>query len=268
MSLKGFMKEAYKGKAREKRRLKTRDGDFVLGFEDFVQKVGDRPTWSEVEKLAPSDEKLLFGLIKTGPRAKKHDQIVWGFLSSLVAERIPEPLMLPAMDFAGLELRKGTIVLDGGRGAHHVGENMSGGRIVVKGEAGDYLGQEMAGGGIVAGSCGDYAFRKMRGGWGVVLGRAGDYLGLGNRGGRIVAKEMVGSRTGWLMESGRICVGGDAGSYLGIMMKGGRVLVKGEGGAAARAGWRMRGGAIYARGYGPEVGAGKVGGKIYRRRGP
>ncbi len=63
--------------------------------------------------------------------------------------------MLPARDYAGLELSSGTIILDAGSADHvakdHVGERMKGGRILVQGEAGDYLGQEMSGGGIVAG---------------------------------------------------------------------------------------------------------------------
>ncbi|MHC1630832.1 MAG: hypothetical protein ACXQT4_00805 [Methanotrichaceae archaeon] len=262
MKLKGFIDDAYKGKVRKKKRLEKRTGDFVLGFEDFAERLGKKPTRSEVEYLAPSDLKLLVNLISTNPAQEKRDQTIWGFLTSLAAERSSEPIVLTARDFAGLELKKGTIVLNGL--ADHVGERMAGGKIIVNGRSGHYLGQEMTGGGIVANSCGDYAFRNMKGGWGVIKGNAGNYLGVGNSGGRIVVKANAGSRTGWLMHSGRIYVRKNAGDYLGMMMSNGSIAIGGR--AGQRTGWRMKGGTILARGYGPEVGAGKVGGNIFRKK--
>jgi len=252
MSLKSFMEDAYQGKARAKR-LESRRGDMVFSLEDLANRVGTRPARSEVEALAPSDEKLLGQLL--APEPDKMCQVLWGFLSSIAAERSPVPLRLPARDFAGLELCQGTIILEEAK--DHVGERMKGGRILVHGAAGDFLGQEMSGGGIVAGGCRNYAFRNMRGGFGVVLGNCGNFTGLGNIGGRIVVRGSCGERAGWLMRGGRLCIAQDAGDFLGLLMSGGLIMVKGR--AGKRAGWRRKGGEIRAGGYGPEAADGVLG---------
>ncbi|HSD58255.1 MAG TPA: hypothetical protein VLB04_08740 [Methanotrichaceae archaeon] len=261
MKLKRFMDDAYQGKARTKR-LETRKGDLVFGLEDLADRVGLKPSKAEVEELAPSDEAVLSRLISADP-GKKY-QLIWGYLTAIAAERISEPLRLPAKaakdakDYAGLELSGGVILME--TGGDHVGERMKGGRIFVRGGAGSHLGQEMAGGGIVAGFCKDYAFRNMRGGFGVVLGDAGNFTGLGNSGGRIAVRGNSGERSGWLMHSGNLRIKGNAGDYLGLLMSGGKILVKGT--AGSRAGWRMKGGSIKAGAFGPEAGVGNQGGSI------
>lgn len=285
MKLKGFMDQAYEGKVRKEKRLDEKKGEFLLGFEDLALRLKDRPKRTEVETLAPREADQIVDLILSASPKDKREEIIWGILTSLAAESLSEPLVIPPRNFAGLELKRGTIILDGeasGAGpkarasevagqtpalwtsGHHLGEKMYGGMLVVRGRAGDYLGQEMSGGGIVCASCGDYAFRKMTGGWGVVKGDAGNYIGVGNSGGRIVVKGRAGARAGWLMRSGRIRVGKDAGDYLGLMMSGGEISAGGRSGS--RAGWRMKGGTITTCGYGPEVGAEKVGGRIFRRK--
>jgi len=252
MSLKRFMEDAYQGRARVKR-LETRRGNMVFSLEDLADRIGTRPARAEVEALAPSDDGLLGQLIAADP-GKKY-QVLWGYLSSIAAERSPVSVQLPARDFAGLELCRGSIVLEEAR--DHVGERMKGGRILVHGFAGDFLGQEMSGGGIVAGGCRDYAFRNMRGGFGVVRGNSGNFMGLGNSGGRIVVRGRCGERAGWLMRGGSMLIAEDAGDYLGLLMRGGRITVKGR--AGRRAGWRRKGGAIRAGGYGPEAADGVLG---------
>jgi len=282
LKLSGFMDQAYGGKVRTKKRLDQKRGEFLLGFEDLAQRLKERPRRAEVEKLAPEEAEAIVDLVVSASPGDRREETIWGILSSLAAERLPTPLVIPPQNYAGLELRGGTIILDentstagpkakGSEGAgktakiraHHLGERMAGGRVFVCGSAGDYLGQEMRGGGIVCSSCGDYAFRNMAGGWGVVKGDAGNYLGVGNSSGIIAVKGRAGARAGWLMRSGRIRVGKDAGDYLGMMMSGGSISVGGRTGA--RAGWRMKGGLIMAEDYGDEAGAEKVGGRILRR---
>jgi formylmethanofuran dehydrogenase subunit C len=285
LSLSGFMDQAYGGKVRGKKRLEEKKGEFLLGFEDLAGRLKERPKRTEVEALAPNDSDSIVDLVLSASPKERREEMIWGLLSGLAAERLPEPLVLPPRNYAGLEMKGGTIILDGtapasgpkgvsggagqtrpqGAKAHHLGERMAGGRLVVRGGAGDYLGQEMRGGGIVCSSCGDYAFRKMAGGWGVVRGDAGNYLGVGNSGGRIAVKGRAGVRAGWLMRSGKIWVAKDVGEYLGLMMGGGIIAVGGK--AGPRAGWRMKGGLIEAEGYGPEAGDEKVGGRILRREG-
>jgi formylmethanofuran dehydrogenase subunit C len=248
MKLSSFMDSAYQKKGSVSgRRLKTRQSDMIFSLEDLADRIGERPSRAAVEELVSEDKNQLDLLISADP-GKKYNHL-WGYLSSLAAERSTAPLMLPSRDYVGLELSCGTIILAEGKA--HVGERMKGGRIVVQGLAGDYLGQEMQGGGIIAAGCRDYAFRNMRGGFGLVRGDAGKFAGLGNSGGRIVVQGSCKERTGWLMRSGSLYVRGDAGEYLGLLMSGGRIRVKGK--AGKRAGWRKKGGSIAAGGFGPEA---------------
>lgn len=252
MSMKSFMEDAYQGKTRAKR-LDTHQGDMVFGLEDLADRVGTKPSRADVEALVPADENLLGHLIAAKPDKKY--QILWGYLSSIIAERSPVPLRLSAGDFAGLELCGGSIIIE--EAADHVGERMKGGRILVRGTAGDYLGQMMSGGGIVADECKDYAFRNMHGGWGVVRGNSGNYTGVGNSGGKIVVRGSCGERAGWLMRGGSMLIAQDAGDYLGLLMSGGKITVKGR--AGKRAGWRRKGGSIRAESFGPEAAEGVTG---------
>jgi formylmethanofuran dehydrogenase subunit C len=246
MSLKGFMDDAYKGRTRAKR-LETRRGEMVFSLEDLAERVGTKPSRSEVEALVPGEQTLLVQLLAQEP--KKAHQVLWGCLSSIAADASPAPLKIAARDYAGLELKRGTLILEGAR--DHLGEKMAGGRIYVQGPAGDYLGQEMCGGGIIAESCRDYALRNMRGGFVVLRGDARNYIGVGNSGGRIVLQGSCGERAGWLMRGGSLRIAGNAGDYLGLLMSGGKIVVRGQ--AGQRAGWRRKGGTILARGYGPEA---------------
>jgi formylmethanofuran dehydrogenase subunit C len=254
MPLKSFMDDAYKGRTRAKR-LETRRGEMVFSLEDLAERVGTRPSRAEVEALVPGDQTLLSQLLASEPEPKKMHQLLWGYLSSIAADTSPTPLKLAARDYAGLELSRGTLILEGAR--DHLGEKMLGGRIFVQGPAGDYLGQEMSGGGIIAESCGDYALRNMRGGFAVLRGNAGNYIGVGNSGGRIVLCGNCGERAGWLMHGGSLRIAGNAGDFLGLLMSGGKIIVRGR--AGKRAGWRRKGGTIQARGFGPEAADGILG---------
>ena len=273
MKLVGFMDAAYQGKD-PGRKLKTGKRNLIFNLEDLADQIGEKPSRAEMERLVPRDKNQLDLLISAQPE-KKH-ALLWGYITSLAAESSKAPLILPFRDYAGLELCRGTIILQDTSGhpgsylksyaeshpdshskshsemqaASHIGERMTGGKIMVQGRAGDYLGQEMKGGGIIASGCRDYAFRNMRGGYGVVRGDAGKFTGLGNCSGRIAVLGSCKERAGWLMSGGSLHVRGDCGEYLGILMSGGRITVKGK--AGRRAGWRRKGGSIKAASYGPE----------------
>ena len=246
MKLSSFISSAYP-EGRPSSRLKKSKKDMIFSLEDLADRIGGRPDRASVEELVGGEASQIELLLSSQP--DKRCAMIWGYISSLAAERILLPLRLPAQDYAGLELAKGSIILE--KGGDHVGERMSGGRIKIEGAAGDYLGQEMTGGGIVAASCRDYACRQMAGGWGVVKGEAGKFLGLGNSGGRIVVQGSCRERAGWLMRAGRLFVRGDAGEYLGLLMSGGEIMVRGK--AGRRAGWRRKGGRIAASRFGPEA---------------
>jgi len=246
VKLSSFMESAYPEKPSSSR-LKKSKKDVIFSLEDLADRIGERPDRASVEELVGEDESQIELLLSSQPN--KRCAMIWGYISSLAAERSHLTLRLPARDYAGLELAGGSIFLE--KAGDHVGERMRGGRIVVQEAAGNYLGQEMRGGGIVGGGCRDYAFRQMKGGWGVVKGDGGKFLGLGNNGGRIAVQGSCGERAGWLMRSGRLYVRHDAGEYLGLLMSGGEILVRGE--AGRRAGWRRKGGRIAAGRLGPEA---------------
>lgn len=255
MKLSRFMDEAYHASPPAKER-KLRRKSPVFSLEDLADLAGSRPGRADVEQYLPDegdegDEGNGGGQIEmllSGQPGKKH-AVLWGYLSGLLAERREGPLALPGLDYAGLEMRRGCLILE--QAGSHVGERMAGGRIIVQGGAGDYLGQEMRGGGIIAAGCGDYAFRNMQAGFGLIRGDAGKFAGLGNRGGRVVVQGSCGERAGWLMHSGSLYVRGDAGDYLGLLMSGGRIKVRGN--AGRRAGWQKKGGLIAAARFGPEA---------------
>ena len=251
MKLSSFMNSVYP-EGNPSSRIKKSRKDMIFSLEDLADRIGERPDRARVEELVGGEASQIELLLSSQP--DKRCALIWGYISSLAAERSPLPLRLPDRDYVGLELEGGSIILE--KGGEHVGERMSGGRIVVQGAAGDYLGQEMTGGGIVAAGCRDYAFRQMKGGWGVVKGEAGKFLGLGNSGGRIAIHGSCRERAGWLMRSGRLYVRGDAGEYLGLLMSGGEIRVRGK--AGWRAGWRRKGGRIAASCFGPEAADGVI----------
>lgn len=236
MGLKDMVENAYRGKIRH-RRLESARGDRVISLEDLADRVPDHPKKEEIEELVSDD--VLPRLLSSTPHEKK-EYVVWGYVTSIAAERSRQPVTVRPIDFAGLELSSGTLILnsDGKSRPSHVGERMSYGMIRL-GDAGDYLGHGMTGGGIVASSCRTYAFRNMSGGWGVILGDAGSFIGVNNSGGRILVKGNVGERAGWLMRSGRLTVLGDARDYAGILAKGGLIKICGD--AGKNAGWRAGG---------------------------
>ena len=251
MNLSSFMNSAYP-EGRPSSRLKKSRKDMIFSLEDLADRIGERPDRASVEELVGGEASQIELLLSSQP--DKRCAMIWGYVSSLAAERSPLPLRLPSWDYVGLELAGGSIILE--KGGEHVGERMSGGHIKIEGAAGDYLGHEMKGGGIVASACRDYAFRQMKGGWGVVKGEAGKFLGLGNSGGRIAIQGSCRERAGWMMRSGRLYVRGDAGEYLGLLMSGGEIRVRGK--AGRRAGWRRKGGRIAASCFGPEAADGVI----------
>jgi formylmethanofuran dehydrogenase subunit C len=116
-----------------------------------------------------------------------------------------------------------------------LGAGMTGGRLVVAGDAGMHTGADMRGGELVVdGDVGDFAGVGMRGGRLVVQGSAGHQLGGGH----------PGERAG--MRGGEILVHGDAGDQLGAGLRRGLIAVAGRTGEAA--GLRMLAGTIVALG--------------------
>jgi formylmethanofuran dehydrogenase subunit C len=108
---------------------------------------------------------------------------------------------------------------------HGLGAGMTGGELVIDGNAGARAGANMTGGRVeVLGDAGDEAGMAMGGGVLRIRGRAGDRLGAAVPG---ASKGMTG---------GEIVVGGSAGSEAGARARRGLVIVAGDAGRdAARA---------------------------------
>lgn len=103
-----------------------------------------------------------------------------------------------------------------------IGEGMTAGLIMIKGNVDMHLGAKMSGGKItLSGNADSWAGREMKGGELIIEGNAGYYLGAGYRG------ETCG------MRGGKITVMGSALDFLGEHMCGGEIIVKGNAGILA-----------------------------------
>lgn len=143
------------------------------------------------------------------------------------------------------------IVIDGDvGGTKRIGQEMTAGEILIKGNVGMHLGSKMKGGKIVVeGDVDAFACQEMRGGDVHIKGNAGNYLGSarrgnwrGMRGGTITVEGNAGSEIGVFMQGGKITVRGDAKPFAGVHMKKGLIVIKGT--AARRVGAEMTGGTI------------------------
>jgi len=135
-----------------------------------------------------------------------------------------------------------------------IGEGMTTGEILVKGDVDMYLGARMKGGRIVVeGSVDSFAGQQMRGGEIEIKGNAKDYLGgsyrgdwRGMRGGRIIVEGNAGKEVAEFMRGGEIIIKGNCDSFAGVHMKKGLVII--EGSVAERVGAEMVGGSIIVLG--------------------
>lgn len=143
-----------------------------------------------------------------------------------------------------IELRNCCDRLDG------IGAGLSGGRLLVYGDAGAYLGRNMTGGTILAaGNAGAYAGSGMTGGMIQIGGNAGDFAGgaipgdhHGMRGGTLLICGNAGDRAGDRMRRGTLLIEGNAGDYLASRMIAGTIAVLGSVGRLP--GYAMRRGTI------------------------
>jgi formylmethanofuran dehydrogenase subunit C len=135
-----------------------------------------------------------------------------------------------------------------------IGEGMTTGEIVVKGNASMYVGAKMKGGKItVEGDVEGWAGRNMEGGEIVVMGNAGDYLGSayrgdwrGMRGGKITVHGNAGREIAEYMLGGKIQINGNVKMLPGIHMNGGVLII--DGNVISRTGGEMKGGTIIVKG--------------------
>jgi len=135
-----------------------------------------------------------------------------------------------------------------------IGEKMTDGEIIIKGDAGVHLGNEMRGGRIlVKGNVDSYVGTLIRGGRIIIEGNAGNFVGCCHRGdwrgmrdGEIIIKGNVGSNIGECMRGGLIKIEGDADQFVGIRMNGGTIIINGNTGG--RLGAEMKSGMIIVNG--------------------
>jgi formylmethanofuran dehydrogenase subunit C len=129
-----------------------------------------------------------------------------------------------------------------------IGKGMTGGSIVIHGNAGMHLGSTMKGGSItVHGNTGDWAGAEMSGGLIRILGNAGGQVGAAYRGslkgmknGVILIDGMAGVEVGMRMRRGLICITGKVGDFAGLQMLGGTLVLCGKVGIRTGA-WMARG---------------------------
>ena len=136
-----------------------------------------------------------------------------------------------------------TIIIDGDLSKlKRIGENMSGGEIIINGDVGMHVGNQMSGGKIqVNGNADDWAGAMLKGGELEITGDAGNYVGSAYRGfwkgmtnGVIKVNGKVGVEA-MLWASGSVpakrlptLICGNAGSFLGLHNHGGTIIVEGD----------------------------------------
>lgn len=127
-----------------------------------------------------------------------------------------------------------------------IGAHLSGGRIIVEGNAGMHLGAEMRKGEIlVNGDAADWVGAEMKGGRIHIHGNAGHLVGAVYRGGRrgmtggeIFVDGNIGNEVGHSMRRGLIAAGGNIGDFAGVSMIAGTIVACGEPGQRAGAGMK------------------------------
>jgi len=135
-----------------------------------------------------------------------------------------------------------------------IGQGMSAGEILIKGDAGMHLGSRMKGGKITTeGNVGSWTGMEMSGGKIIIEGNAGNFVGSayrgnykGMNGGEILIQGDAGSNIGACMTNGKITIKGNADQFVGVRMQGGLILL--EGNVDSRAGAEMMKGIIVIEG--------------------
>ena len=134
-----------------------------------------------------------------------------------------------------------------------IGEGMTAGLIMIKGNVDMHLGARMSGGKIsVNGNVDSWAGREMKGGELVIEGNAAYYVGAGYRGescgmrgGKITVMGSTLDFVGEHMCGGEIIVKGNAGILAGISNNGGKIVIEGN---TSRPGSEMAKGIIIING--------------------
>ena len=135
----------------------------------------------------------------------------------------------------------------------HIGAAMTGGRIVIDGDAGAYMAFQMRGGEILlSGNAGTYAACEMKQGQLTIGGNAGDFLAAalpgnqrGMSGGTIIVRGNAGDRVGDHMRRGAVLIEGSAGDYCAARMTAGTIAVLGQCGILP--GYAMKRGTLLLR---------------------
>lgn len=134
-----------------------------------------------------------------------------------------------------------------------IGEGMTAGLIMIKGNVDMHLGAKMSGGKItLSGNADSWAGREMKGGELIIEGDARYYLGAGYRGetcgmrgGKITVMGNTLDFVGEHMCGGEIYVKGNAGILAGLSNNGGKIVI---GGSTSRPGSEMAKGTIIING--------------------
>ncbi|NKQ39403.1 MAG: formylmethanofuran dehydrogenase subunit C [Methanosarcinales archaeon] len=135
-----------------------------------------------------------------------------------------------------------------------VGEKMTTGEILIKGDIDMHVGAEMIGGLItIEGNADNYAGREMHGGTIHIKGNSLHYLGGSSRGtqkgmygGNIIIDGSCGDHVGAYMQGGVVEIAGNVGQSAGMHMKNGTIIIGGN--SFSRIGAEMANGKIFVKG--------------------
>jgi len=187
----------------EIRAISVREGNTVVKLEDVFdvsgpEKAPENPGQIEIRISGDGTAKIRYlGYKMAGGK--------------IVVKGVAGPL-------TGYKMRDGTIVVEGGaRG--WLGVKMKGGTIEVFGDASDFVGSKLQG---------EAAGKGMTGGMIIIHGNAGSNVGAGMAGGTIVVEGSVRHLAGAKMAGGNIVIHGNCGRFTGARMTRGRIVVAGK----------------------------------------
>lgn len=172
------------------------------------------------------------------------------------------PLEYPLSNFFDIEGSSGnlaadTVIIIQGDipRVKRIGQEMTDGKIIIKGCAGMHVGSGMSGGEIIVeDDCDSWAGMEMKGGLLHIKGNTKDHLGCAYRGswhgmtgGRIVLEGNALGQVGGGISGGEIIINGNVDNFCGIRANGGLIIVKGN--AIRTVGAEMTNGIIVVEGH-------------------
>jgi len=164
-------------------KLKKYEKETISNFEKLLEEINSTNEECSKEQIKNILKKNLMytplaleEIIENAIFFNESEEKIIGYLTSIRAEMvpfIPYNLTRTNLNYVGTELTGGTIIIHGDAG-NYIGKYMKKGRIIIKGNAGNYVGKRMCGGTIeIKGHANYWIGESMHGGKIIIHGKIG-----------------------------------------------------------------------------------------------